>query len=202
MKIKYLVLILLISIAFSAKAQVTIGDITKPHSFSALEIANIGKGLRLPQLTTSQRDILTTVIESDDEIDLAQGLVIYNRTNKRIEMWQDDTEKWISLPSKNRCIAAQNIAITAISALILDEYGGEDLELEATTTGSSANADLFFEWYKDDVQVGTGKVYKVAKEKLSFRDAGVYTVKVISCSNTVSAETKFSAPVSITINEN
>jgi hypothetical protein len=76
-KILIFVLALTMS-AFGAKAQVTIGDVKTPESFSILElISNGNRGLRLPQLTTQQRENITPSLVGNTE---AQGLTIFNIT--------------------------------------------------------------------------------------------------------------------------
>jgi len=76
-------------------AQVNIGADVAPHSFSALEVQGQYKtgvygGLRLPQLTTAQRDAITGLSAPE-----AQGLTIFNTTTKCMEYW-NGTE-WKSL---------------------------------------------------------------------------------------------------------
>jgi len=80
------------------KAQVTIGDNVTPHKFSILELTTENKdgGLRLPQLTTEERDELNFASNPD----AAQGLVIYNKTTNCLEFWNGN--EWISLCSDAR----------------------------------------------------------------------------------------------------
>ena len=75
-------------------AQVTVGDETDPQPFSLLEISTAKQagGLRLPQLTTTQRDALFSVTNPPED---AAGLLIFNTTNNKIEYW--NKTKWISL---------------------------------------------------------------------------------------------------------
>ena len=81
------------------KAQVIIGDTTTPQEFSLLEITTTNKngGLRLPQLTSSDRASLETAFSSTDRE--AEGLVIYNTVEKCIEFWNGDI--WVSLCCQN-----------------------------------------------------------------------------------------------------
>ncbi|MDR1562500.1 MAG: hypothetical protein LBS54_05380 [Dysgonamonadaceae bacterium] len=73
------------------KAQVTIGATTDPHSFSILELVSGGeRGLRLPQMTTEERDALTATLTGNSK---AQGLRIFNTTTKCVETWNGT--KWI-----------------------------------------------------------------------------------------------------------
>ena len=80
------------------KAQVNIGDQTAPHSFSLLELTtkNQDRGLRMPQLTTDQREALGIQLLSDANVAKeAKGLIIYNTDTKCLQYWNG--KKWISL---------------------------------------------------------------------------------------------------------
>ena len=87
---------LLIAVLFALplKAQVTIGKDSIPHEFSVLELSTdiLKGGLRLPQLSTTQREALLNT--HNDSID-AQGLVIYNIDTNCLEFWANG--KWINL---------------------------------------------------------------------------------------------------------
>lgn len=84
-------------------AQVTIGDIKEPESFSILEIVSNDKGgLRLPQMTTQKRNDITPVAKGNN---LANGLVIYNLDTNCVEYWNGS--KWVSL-----CLGTANIKLT------------------------------------------------------------------------------------------
>jgi len=76
-------------------AQVTIGADVAPKPFSVLELmgqyeTGVFGGLRLPQLTTAQRDAITGLSAPE-----AKGLTIFNTTTNCIEFW-NGTE-WKSL---------------------------------------------------------------------------------------------------------
>jgi len=78
-------------------AQVNIGADEAPKSFSALEIQGQYKtgvfgGLRLPQLTLSERNSITGLTSPD-----AIGLMILNTDNNCVEYWNGT--KWVSLCS-------------------------------------------------------------------------------------------------------
>jgi len=94
-------IILLIATLFAlpVKAQVKIGENTSPKSFSILELVSKNSGLRLPQLTTEERDNITliwTAPNADQSIvKAARGLVIYNKTKDCLEFW--NSSEWISL---------------------------------------------------------------------------------------------------------
>jgi hypothetical protein len=72
-----------------ATAQVTIGSTVNPQAFSILELESDGtKGLRLPQMTTAQRNALNLAGNA-----AAQGLQIFNTTTRCVETWNGT--KWI-----------------------------------------------------------------------------------------------------------
>jgi uncharacterized protein (TIGR02145 family) len=76
-------------------AQITIGDGTETKAFSILEIiSNQKRGLRMPHLTTDERDEMTTDKFGDETTTLAKGLTIYNTTTNCIEFWNGT--KWVS----------------------------------------------------------------------------------------------------------
>ncbi|MDR3328231.1 MAG: hypothetical protein LBT04_09020 [Prevotellaceae bacterium] len=74
-----------------AMSQVTIGADKSPETFSVLELISNGtnKGLRLPQLTTTQRNAL--VLTGND---LARGLTIFNSTTRCLEYWAGNVDGW------------------------------------------------------------------------------------------------------------
>jgi formylglycine-generating enzyme required for sulfatase activity len=97
-------------LATRLQAQVNIGSTEEPQSFSVLELfSNEQRGLRLPQLTTAQRDTLSgkqidiTGISAGmlasrnafatERTGLAMGLQIFNTKTKCVETW-NGTE-WI-----------------------------------------------------------------------------------------------------------
>ncbi|PWK02292.1 hypothetical protein BC749_101356 [Flavobacterium araucananum] len=84
--------LILIALLFSIniEAQMTIGGKKAPEPYSVLELANKG-GLRLPQMTTAQRNALgATALDAK-----SHGLFIYNTTTTCIEYW--DSVRWVSL---------------------------------------------------------------------------------------------------------
>ena len=84
---------LLLFFALPLKAQVKIGDNAGlPKSFSVLELSSTKGGLRLPQLTTAERDALVAGLTGDDA-DAAKGLVIYNKETKCMQYWNGT--KWV-----------------------------------------------------------------------------------------------------------
>lgn len=94
----------LLSLALThLQAQVTVGDGTPPQSFSMLEIvSNNTGGLRLPHLTTAQRNVLTGSADFQAQKHrggtnpgLGLGLTIYNTDTNCTEYWNG--YKWVSL---------------------------------------------------------------------------------------------------------
>ena len=84
-------------VPFRAGAQVTIGSGDAPQSFSVLElISNQNMGLRLPQMTTEQRNALIPELEGNPK---AEGLLIFNTSNSCIEGWNGT--RWVSFCEGN-----------------------------------------------------------------------------------------------------
>lgn len=87
--------------ASNATAQISIGTVNgrakAPEKFAALEIVSDGKGgLRLPQLTTDQRNALALASVTDaTKKTLTSGLTILNTTTNCVEYW--NANRWISL---------------------------------------------------------------------------------------------------------
>jgi len=75
------------------QSQVKIGALSPPEEFSLLELtaSQVKGGLRLPQLSTEERDALNL----SANLEAAEGLTIYNTTTKCIEYLNN--AKWISL---------------------------------------------------------------------------------------------------------
>jgi formylglycine-generating enzyme required for sulfatase activity len=94
---KYFFILIALAIlsATGAKAQVTIGSTTDPHSFSILELVSGGnRGLRLSQMTTEERDAMVQTEDFQAEKNgKARGLQIFNMTTKCVETWNGTT--WI-----------------------------------------------------------------------------------------------------------
>ena len=95
------VFLLAVFFVTNVNAQVTIGNLNgKPKAaekFSALEVISNGTGgLRLPQLTTAQRNTLDLASVSDvNKKMLTKGLTIFNLDTKCVEYWNNT--RWISM---------------------------------------------------------------------------------------------------------
>ncbi|GHT15892.1 hypothetical protein FACS189426_23730 [Bacteroidia bacterium] len=89
---------LLVALTFSSVnslySQVTIGASEAPRDFSVLELMSDIKGLRLPQLTTAQRNTLGSALTLDPS-NAPAGLTIYNTETNCLEYW--NKQEWISL---------------------------------------------------------------------------------------------------------
>lgn len=106
-RLRFFSLLLWISLSYCSNlcAQVTIGGGTEPQKFSILEILSNKKGgLRLPHLTTKERDAMRNTTEfkaqehrssSSTEAGLGLGLLIYNTDINCTEYWNG--YKWVSL---------------------------------------------------------------------------------------------------------
>jgi len=96
-KALFAALCLIVLCSVKVKAQVTVGKEEKPEKFSVLQLEGDGKkGLRIPQLTTEERDKLSDSLAFENQVeDKAKGLTIYNTTIKKLEYWNG--KKWIQL---------------------------------------------------------------------------------------------------------
>jgi len=98
--------LLLFSNGALLNAQVTVGNNKVPETFSLLELVSNGaNGLRLPQLTTTQRDAMTN--STFKASPLSKGMQIYNLDISCVELWNgtawrsfcDNTANWFYMPS-------------------------------------------------------------------------------------------------------
>jgi hypothetical protein len=80
---------LVILYSVNTNAQMTIGGKKVPESFAVLELLNKG-GLRLPQMTTAERNAFT--VKNNVQ---GNGLTIYNKTTNCVEYW--NSGRWVSL---------------------------------------------------------------------------------------------------------
>jgi len=99
------------------KSQITIGSQNAPQKFSILELISQEGGLRLPQLTTAERDSLNIEGLTDpDTVKAAKGLVIFNIDTGCLEFWSGD--KWISL-----CSSVTPVLVVSPDSLTFDATG-------------------------------------------------------------------------------
>jgi hypothetical protein len=111
-KLFFTVALLILSATTGARAQVTIGSTAPPQEFSVLELVSNNRGLRLPQMTTSQRNALNLAGNSS-----AQGLQIFNTTTECVETWNGS--KWITqcgdyvkIPDVSNCADDNGVPMT------------------------------------------------------------------------------------------
>ncbi len=140
------------------RAQVTIGDETLPQDFSVLElISNNTKGLRLPQMSTAQRDAMEATDEFQAEkTGLAMGLQIFNTRTKCVEYWNGSI--WIGLcddESKIPCelLNAGTITTNAERPIICDAEGYP--EFYQNTIQLSSDGTPGGTWTSSDPAVAT-----------------------------------------------
>jgi hypothetical protein len=81
--------LLAILLSLNMQAQMTVGGKKAPEPFSVLELLNKG-GLRLPQMTTAERNAFA--VKGNDK---GEGLTIYNKTTGCVEYW--NKSRWVSL---------------------------------------------------------------------------------------------------------
>jgi len=135
-----IILLFALLFALPLKAQINIGSGDNPQPFSILELATkINKGgLRLPLLSTMDRDKLNLKDIVDPAIaKAAKGLVIYNTTTDCLEFWNG--EKWLSLCSD----------VTADCKTIAFPYVGTSYELcpGSKISDLSALVEGNVQWY-------------------------------------------------------
>ena len=123
----YQISILLIAVffAYPLKAQVMVGNSTSPKSFSLMEIdaTYLSGGLRLPQLTTVERDNLN--LAAYNPAAAANGLVIYNTDTQCIEFWDG---VWVSM-----CNSSDKIILGDLS------HGGVELDVTDPFPANAVN---------------------------------------------------------------
>ena len=82
-----------IFVPFTTSAQVTIGSAEAPQSFSVLELISNQGGLRLPQMTSTERNAMMETDEFQAEkTGKAVGLMIFNTSIRCVETWNG--ERW------------------------------------------------------------------------------------------------------------
>jgi len=143
------ILLIVVFFALPIKAQVTMGNLTKPHNFSILELISSTKsvgGLRLPELTTTQRDALGIDKLTDSNlIEAAKGLTIYNTTTGCLEFW--NTTQWVSLCT-DLLVAPISVTVTPPVSTIRVL---STTPLTATVNPSNAtNIQYQWEWSDDE----------------------------------------------------
>ncbi|MDR0427841.1 MAG: hypothetical protein LBH12_04470, partial [Dysgonamonadaceae bacterium] len=150
---------LLFSFWGTVKGQVTIGEAVDPQNFSILElISHHTGGLRLPHLTTAERDALDETDEFQAQKrrgdyatapGLGLGLVIYNTDTNCTEYWNG--YKWVSL-----CLGTADITLKSSCG---GYYNPQSLPTEPAN-GDSPNCEYTPE-DNPTCTVPSGKAYEV-----------------------------------------
>ena len=149
-----LLLAAMISVPAHLGAQITIGSGEAPQSFSVLELISNQSGLRLPQMTRSERNIMTETDEFQAEkTGKAMGLMIFNTTTQCVETWNGD--RWVR--SRN-CPCGAYIAPGDWRQFACHNVGA-DTSLDPFTPHAGLHGDIF-KW-------GTGIVAMTAQESLT-----------------------------------
>ena len=190
-----LAVLLLSAVLFTLplKAQVTIGDLNAPQSFSVLELVatDVNGGLRLPQMETVDRDAITT---NDFKTNpLAKGLMIFNTTTDAVNIW-DGTE-WVEFAGTTfRSARSPQIALPSIPSVKLNAGKQvNSLKLSIPYSGKTKEEDVVL--FDGQILGGSGglSVVVAGKQTLS-SESGVIYVKL---TGTPSAKSKIKIPVRI-----
>ena len=121
---------------FPVKAQTTIGEQKQPASFSILELSTeiVKGGLRLPQLSTTQRDLLGVGSNKTT----APGLLIYNTDIDCVEFWNG--AGWISFCSSVPP-SAPILAVNSNNQIFqFDEIAGQTITVTTNQSGWTASS--------------------------------------------------------------
>jgi len=133
-------------------AQVNIGSKETPHKFSILELISTNGGLRMPQLTTAERDSLDLASNPN----AARGLWIYNKDTDCLEYWNGSA--WIS-----HCADVLHVFTVTVSGGPFT-YTGSPIHPNATVKESndtlSEGVDYILS-YSDEINAGTAAVIAV-----------------------------------------
>ncbi|NDV46712.1 hypothetical protein D0T49_06590 [Paludibacter sp. 221] len=151
---------------FNAKAQVTIGADKEPENFSLLEVTGTTGGLRLPQLTTAQRDVLAV---SGKE--LAKGLTIFNTESNCLEIWNGTS--WLSNCGENIATQSPTIVIEPQSIRLTKDYWNTSVALNVTATGAKLN----YQWFGWDDMVNDYVAIANATDATYIPTVGYLSVK-------------------------
>jgi uncharacterized protein (TIGR02145 family) len=177
-----------------AMSQVTIGADQPPQEFSVLElISNNSNALRLPQLTTDERDAITTQPFKDNI--LARGLTIYNTSAECVQYWNGD--KWIGagcppIPPIPAIVSTQNVCPDGTVADLLPS----GLKWYAAATGGMALAST--------TALNTLPTTLYASQTVSGMESDLRTPVIItfvgSCATLPDLAYKIFSPVSVMYN--
>ncbi|MDR1563235.1 MAG: hypothetical protein LBS54_09220 [Dysgonamonadaceae bacterium] len=176
MKKYFFIAAALLLLSAGAKAQVTIGSADNPHSFSILELVGGGtRGLRLPQMTTAERDGLQLGDLTGDVAAKAQGLEIFNTDTKCVETWNGS--KWI----ESCALPEEQILLT------INTTDGTYIIPTSGYVGGT-----FYHAYDWNVSVDGGAAVRKTRDastedhdgiELTFQEAGQYQIRITPYNN-------------------
>lgn len=132
-KLSYLLiaLILLVAIVVPASAQFGIGT-TNPDPSAALDIVSTTQGVLTPRLTTAQRDAISSP---------AEGLTIYNTTDKCLQVW--DGAAWKCAVGGSSGGANNNSGVTLTT-------GSSGIQIEESLAAYKRRASVDALWLDND----------------------------------------------------
>ncbi|GHT09562.1 hypothetical protein FACS189426_08340 [Bacteroidia bacterium] len=159
--------VLLLFSVHCLQAQVTIGSNQTPHDFSVLELTSDSKGLRLPQLTTAQRNAWSeyflgnTVTNpadpsggsliTPDQQEKARGLVIYNIDTDCMECW--NTQKWILLCDQTCAEPIPGTVIPSGDQPPVPAAAGAIFKLGPVSVDyTSGSPQTAYQWYRNNTK--------------------------------------------------
>jgi hypothetical protein len=176
--IRITLIMVLSVITLAGSAQVTIGEDAPPKEFSVLElISNKKMGLRMPLLTTAERNDMTNSAEFQTyKGTLAKGLTIFNTTTDCLEFWNGT--KWIS-----KCTGAADpscnlpdfiLSSSSVTPAVADQ--GD----EAIYTASISNYGpaLSYKWTITNATVDEGGSQTDNYVKVTYSTSGNVSVSV------------------------
>jgi hypothetical protein len=112
--------VILLFVPVLVQAQISVGGTTQPQKFSVLEVLSSAKkgGLRLPYLSTAQRDSMTNTSGFTTN-SLARGLMILNTDNNSVEYWNGSV--WVSISNGTSVVSSLSCTSSAFSANAVSE---------------------------------------------------------------------------------
>jgi len=113
-------------------SQVAIGENKTPETFSVMELISdangiYNRGLRLPHLTSFQRDSITNNTPDAKKKEVEKGLAIFNTTTNCVDVWNGS--QWISWCAPQPMLEAKPNLLTFTSAV-----GGGGVQTVKVTT--------------------------------------------------------------------
>ncbi|AWH83698.1 hypothetical protein HYN59_00570 [Flavobacterium album] len=155
-KIKLLLLSVFALTAYTASAQVKVGDnVTDVDDNAVFEMESTAKGMLLPRMTSAQRDAIATPTNS---------MLIYNTTENCINIYNTSQTKWKSICGDSADGSAEYV--TDCSSLIVSGTYYTGVELDPDANYITVNVDV--------TEVGTYEIM-VNSAGMYFADSGTFT---------------------------